>query len=186
MKAYRKEIFKSRFQEHYPRLCCIACGYVSDKEDAEDIVQELFISVWNKGLDEMEEKEFAAYMTTAVKNSCISFLRKRKDDVMSIEDYHQPTSCLTDDEEDADGKLPEEVLESVLAVLPPRCRDIFLMAKLQGMKYREIAESLNLSEKTIENQMTKAIKMLREYVATYGVALTAVVVIILSMIVNCE
>ena len=56
MKAYRKEIFKSRFQEHYPRLCCIACGYVSDKEDAEDIVQELFISVWNKGLDEMEEK----------------------------------------------------------------------------------------------------------------------------------
>lgn len=60
------------------------------------------------------------------------------------------------------------------------------MAKLQGMKYREIAESLNLSEKTIENQMTKAIKMLREYVATYGVALTAVVVIILSMIVNCE
>lgn len=186
MKAYRKEIFKSRFQEHYPRLCCIACGYVSDKEDAEDIVQELFISVWNKGLDEMEEKEFAAYMTTAVKNSCISFLRKRKDDVVSIEDYHQPTSCLTDDEEDADGKLPEEVLESVLAVLPPRCRDIFLMAKLQGMKYREIAESLNLSEKTIENQMTKAIKMLREYVATYGVALTAVVVIILSMIVNCE
>ena len=56
MKAYRKEIFKSRFQEHYPRLCCIACGYVSDREDAEDIVQELFISVWNKGLDEMEEK----------------------------------------------------------------------------------------------------------------------------------
>lgn len=186
MKAYRKEIFKSRFQEHYPRLCCIACGYVSDKEDAEDIVQELFISVWNKGLDEMEEKEFAAYMTTAVKNSCISFLRKRKDDVVSIEDYHQPASCLTDDEEDADGKSPEELLESVLAVLPPRCRDIFLMAKLQGMKYREIAESLNLSEKTIENQMTKAIKMLREYVATYGVALTAVVVIILSMIVNCE
>lgn len=80
-------------------------------------------------------------------NSCISFLRKRKDDVVSIEDYHQPASCLTDDEEDADGKSPEEVLESVLAVLPPRCRDIFLMAKLQGMKYREIAESLNLSEK---------------------------------------
>ena len=54
------------------------------------------------------------------------------------------------------------------------------------MKYRELEEGRNLSGKTIENQMTKAIKMLREYVATYGVALTAVVVIILSMIVNCE
>lgn len=96
MKAYRKEIFKSRFQEHYPRLCCIACGYVSDKEDAEDIVQELFISVWNKGLDEMEEKEFAAYMTTAVKNSCISFLRKRKDDVVSVDRGLSPAGKLPD------------------------------------------------------------------------------------------
>lgn len=93
MKAYRKEIFKSRFQEHYPRLCCIACGYVSDKEDAEDIVQELFISVWNKGLDSLSDQEFAAYMTTAVRNSCISFLRKRRDDVVSIEDYHQPQAA---------------------------------------------------------------------------------------------
>lgn len=60
------------------------------------------------------------------------------------------------------------------------------MAKLQGMKYREIAENLNLSEKTIENQMTKAIKMLRAYVAEHGLALATVVVIILSIIVNCE
>lgn len=186
MKAYRKEIFKSRFQEHYPRLCCIACGYVSDKEDAENIVQELFISVWNKGLDSLSDQEFAAYMTTAVRNSCISFLRKRRDDVVSIEDYHQPASCMADDDDEQDEKSPEEVLESALATLPPRCKDIFLMAKLQGMKYREIAENLNLSEKTIENQMTKAIKMLRAYVAKHGLALATVVVIILSIIVNCE
>lgn len=186
MKAYRKEIFKSRFQEHYPRLCCIAYGYVSDKEDAEDIVQELFISVWNKGLDNLSDQEFAAYMTTAVKNSCISFLRKRRDDVVSIEEYHQPASHMTDDDSDPEGKSPEEILEAVLAILPPKCRDIFLMAKLQGMKYREIAEKLNLSEKTIENQMTKAIKMLRTYVAEHGLTLATVVVIILSIIVYCE
>ena len=60
------------------------------------------------------------------------------------------------------------------------------MAKLQGMKYREIAEKLNLSEKTIENQMTKAIKMLRTYVAEHGLTLATVVVIILSIIVYCE
>ena len=93
---------------------------------------------------------------------------------------------MADDDGEQDGKSPEEVLESALATLPPRCKDIFLMAKLQGMKYREIAENLNLSEKTIENQMTKAIKMLRAYVAEHGLALATVVVIILSIIVNCE
>lgn len=67
MRADNKEIFKTRFQKHYPRLCNIAYGYVSDKEDSEDIVQELFVYVWNKGLDSMAEPEFAAYMTTAVK-----------------------------------------------------------------------------------------------------------------------
>lgn len=67
MRADRKDIFKSRFQEHYSRLCRIAYGYVSDQDDAEDIVQELFISVWNKRLDDMPEKEFAAYMTTSVR-----------------------------------------------------------------------------------------------------------------------
>lgn len=93
---------------------------------------------------------------------------------------------MTDDDSDPEGKSPEEVLEAVLAILPPKCRDIFLMAKLQGMKYREIAEKLNLSEKTIENQMTKAIKMLRAYVAEHGLTLATVVVIILSIIVYCE
>ena len=93
---------------------------------------------------------------------------------------------MTDDDSDTEGKSPEEVLEAVLAILPPKCRDIFLMAKLQGMKYREIAEKLNLSEKTIENQMTKAIKMLRTYVAEHGLTLATVVVIILSIIVYCE
>lgn len=77
MKTDRKEIFKSRFNEHYPRLCSIAYEYVSDADDSEDIVQELFINIWDKGKDALPDKEFAAYITTAVKNACISFLRKK-------------------------------------------------------------------------------------------------------------
>lgn len=101
MRADRKEIFKSRFQKHYSRLCNIAYGYVSDRDDSEDIVQELFISIWNKGLDSMPEAEFTAYVTTSVKNSCISFLRKRKEDVVSIEDYPFLAGDVTDDSPEA-------------------------------------------------------------------------------------
>lgn len=186
MKANRKDIFKARFQEHYSRLCCIAYGYVSDRDDAEDIVQELFISVWNKQLDAMPEKDFAAYLTTSVKNSCISFLRKRREDTVSIDEHPVSANCMLDDESDEEEKSPEDLLQSALAVLPPKCKEIFLLAKLQGLKYREIAGKLDVSEKTVENQMTKAIKLLRMYVAEHPSLLITVVAVILSIIINCE
>ena len=76
MKTDRKEIFKSRFNEHYPRLCSIAYEYVSDADDSEDIVQELFINIWDKGKDALPDKEFAAYITTAVKTLVTRFSEK--------------------------------------------------------------------------------------------------------------
>lgn len=175
MNANRKEQFKIRFETHYPRLCQIACGYVACREDAEDIVQELFVGIRNREADLMPEKDFAAYITTAVKNSCISFLRKKQDSTVSIDDHPAATSTL-----------PEELLNEALSQLPPKCREIFLMAKQKGMKYKEIAAALELSEKTIENQMTKAIKLLREFVSRHGSVLLIVAVIVLSVIANCE
>lgn len=184
MKVGRKELFKSRFQKHYPRLCCIAYGYVSDRDDSEDIVQELFVNIWDKELDGMPEHEFAAYITTAVRNRCISFLRKRSCDIESIDGRQigdeEPAVSGHDDGE----PTLEERLESALSTLPGRCREIFVMAKMHGMKYREIASSLDLSEKTVENQMTKAMKLLRRYVATNSFVMAALVTIILSIILN--
>lgn len=173
MNANRKEQFKIRFETHYPRLCQIAFGYVACREDAEDIVQELFVGIRNREADLMPEKDFAAYITTAVKNSCISFLRKKQDSTVSIDDHPAAASTLPDEEHDP-------------SALPPKCREIFLMAKQKGMKYKEIAAALELSEKTIENQMTKAIKLLREFVSRHGSVLLVVAVIVLSVIANCE
>ena len=86
MSTDRKELFKVRFEKHYPRLCSIAYGYVSDRDDSEDIVQETFIHIWDKGKDSLPEQDFIAYLTTAVKNRCITFLRRKKDDTVSIEE----------------------------------------------------------------------------------------------------
>lgn len=134
----------------------------------------------------MPEKEFAAYLTTSVKNSCISFLRKRREDTVSIEEHSASTSCMPDEATDEGEKSPEEILQSALATLPPKCKEIFLLSKLQGLKYREIAGKLSLSEKTVENQMTKAIKLLRVYVAEHSFLLITVVAVIVSIIINCE
>ena len=186
MEEDRKEIFKVRFLKHYPRLCRIAYGYVSDKDDSEDIVQELFINVWNKGKDALPENEFAAYMTVSIRNCCISFLRKKQEAYISIDDY--PTAAIDRPDETCEeneaAQSTENLLQKALAILPPKCKEVFLLAKLHGLKYREIAEKLNLSEKTIENQMTKAIKLLRTYVEEHKVLPIVVTVIVLSILAN--
>lgn len=186
MKANRRKQFKIRFETHYPRLCQIAYGYVACREDAEDIVQELFVSIWDREVDLLPEKDFAAYITTVVKNRCISFLRKKQDSTVSIDDHPAAASALPEEEHDPADPSPEELMNKALCQLPPKCREIFLMAKLEGMKYKEIAAALELSEKTVENQMSKAIRILREFVCCHGSVLLIVAVIVLSVIANCE
>lgn len=112
MRTDRKELFRVRFEQHYPRLCSIAYGYVSDYDESEDIVQELFIYIWDKGKDCLPEQELTAYLTTAVKNRCISFLRRKKEDTVSIEDYPLADHHLADETADSseNRRSPEEVL----------------------------------------------------------------------------
>lgn len=185
MNTERKEIFKSRFNEHYSRLCSIAYGYVSDADDSEDIVQELFISIWDKGKDSLPDKEFAAYITTAVKNACISFLRKKCSYTVSIEDNQSAGALIPDETSiDNDRKSPEEILDEALAILPPKCKEIFILSKLKGMKYKEIANHLSLSEKTVENQMGKAIKMLRKFASTCSFTISIIITLVISIIAN--
>lgn len=183
----RKERFKERFQQHYSRLCRLAYGYVGDCNECEDIVQELFINVWNKGKDDLPEREFALYMTMAVRNSCISFLRRKRTDMVSIDDHLEAAQATGLDFQPGEEEERHfaDVLDEALGVLPPRCREVLLLAKLEGLKYREIAARLEVSEKTVENQMVKAVKLLRAYVAEHGWATVAVVSVVLSIIAKC-
>ncbi len=166
METNRKVRFKQYFQQYYPVLCRIAHGYVADADDCEDIVQELFVSVWNRGKDEMPEEQLAAYLTSAVRNNCISFLRDRQRmETVSIDDrLAMPVDSSAEETAAADyGSM----LEKVLAAMPPKCRDVFMMSKMQKMKYKEIAAALDISEKTVENHIGKAFKMIRLYAATH-------------------
>lgn len=167
MSSDQKNIFKRRFHEYYQMLCRIAYGYIPNKDDCEDIVQETFISVWNNTKELLSEKEFRSYMEISVRNRCISYLRKQRLDTVSMEESEQAASlCYAADVEPSDSEeiSSEEKLQRILSILPPKCKEVFMMSKLQGLKYKEIAQELNISEKTVENQMGKAIRVLREFV----------------------
>ena len=177
---FNKNKFKERFDVYYPMLCRIAFGYIPDTHECEDIVQECFIAVWNNGKHELEEKEFLAYMVRAVKNNCISFLRKQNLNLVSLEDNqtHGEFSEIMDEE--SDDVSTDEKLNKILSVLPPKCKEIFLLSKLHGLKYQEIAIKQDISVKTVENQMGKALKLIREQLKT-GM-FTIVIVFILSLL----
>lgn len=164
----RKEEFKRSFEKYYPVLCNIAYRYLLDKETSEDIVQDTMLSVWQNKKDLLPESELVPYLKVSIRNNCISFLRKQTFEVLSIADelVSQKVCSLTEECEE-EGVASSEKIEHLLGVLPTKCSLVFRMNKLHGMKYREIAEELNISEKTVENQMGKAIRLLRDYVASH-------------------
>ena len=178
---FNKEKFKKRFDVYYPMLCRIAFGYIPDTSECEDIVQECFIAVWDNGKHELEEKEFLSYMVRAVKNNCISYLRKQNLNMVSLDDNqsHIALSEITDEE--TDDVSTDEQLDRILSVLPPKCKEIFLLSKLHGLKYQEIATKQNISVKTVENQMGKALKLIREQLAAGFLSLVFIFLLTLLM-----
>lgn len=141
------------FKKSYKPLCLYALHYLGgDLNSAEDVVQDCFVKLW-----EHEPKNQEAYLYTAVRNACIDILRKS-----TLNTDIEPSdleSIITDDEAKLRSQK-EARLWTAIDNLPEKCRRIFLMSKRDGMKYREIAEELCISEKTVEHQISKAMKRL--------------------------
>lgn len=163
MNIFRKTNFRKRFNEYYPYLCKIANEYVKIADVAEDIVQETFIAVWNRQKDSLPEKEFALYMARAVRNNCISYIKNQDNVTISFEDILDKDKffSITEDEM-TENTTHNNFIARILSDLPPKCRQIFLMSRMEGLHYREIAEELGISEKTVENQIAKALRILRK------------------------
>ncbi|MEI6139887.1 MAG: RNA polymerase sigma-70 factor [Mariniphaga sp.] len=167
MKSGKEYAFDFFFNYYYPGLCVYAQKLVSvPEQEAKDLVQEVFIKFWNDR--EKTEIRFSirSYLFVSVKNKCFDLHRKRTADLKVLEitkDFDIP-------EESFDTYVLSE-LESLfnksLEKLPERCREVFELSRFHGLKNREIAAKLNLSEKTIENQVTKALHILKEELKDY-------------------
>lgn len=146
------------FKEHYHPLCLYATHVVGDAVKAEDVVMECFVSFVGKVDSGWEPNNAKNYIYTMVKNACKDEM-KRTVHASSIDEIKN----LADND---DGDVMEECerearLWKAINELPEACRNIFLMCKRDGMKYKEIAETLGLSVKTVETQMRKAFSVLR-------------------------
>lgn len=138
---------------------------LSEQGQAEDVVQQLFVNLWEKRNTIEVDGSWKSYLLRSTHNSCLNHIKHEK-----IKAEHADHTLATEATSEQRDLLEEEEFKQKVKTsvrqLPPQCKKIFLMSRVQGKKYQQIADELNLSVKTIENQMGKALKMLREELKT--------------------
>lgn len=151
--------FEQNFKLHYKPLCLFAIRYTGDQMNAEDIVQQAFADVWEKIQGGTIIENLKAYLYRAVRNRSLTFVSNSYDTTTT--DEFPEIEDMSEEERihcaERDARLWEAIDR-----LPSKRKNIFLLSKRDGLKYQEIARELNLSVKTVENQMGKALKTLRE------------------------
>jgi RNA polymerase sigma-70 factor (ECF subfamily) len=138
---------------------------IKDSDDAEDIVQQAFFSLWQKKDSISIHTSARAYLYKTVYNASLDFLKHIRVKKKYEKDFPAP-DLYPVDRDNAEKELQEKI-RMAISDLPEACGRIFRMSKYDHLKYREIAGKLNISEKTVENQMSKALKLLREALQEY-------------------
>lgn len=154
------------FQRFQPMLVAYACQYLRSEEDAREAVQDVFMGVWNNREHLQLDESLKPYLYTATRNKALNYLNRRRLAAVSIEEAPVYASEGPKVEAVMEAEELKALIYDEVRRLPERCREIFLLSRREGLSNREIAERLSVSEKTVENQMTIALKRLRARV--YG------------------
>lgn len=171
--------FQKVFEQHYNALCNYALSFTKAPATSEDIVQEVFIRIWEKKKEMIHSETIRFYLFTAVRNNCLTYLQKeKKSATVALNENSVPEETTGVAEHNENSKDYKKHLRHAIAQLPPKCREVFLLSRLSQQSYKEIAESLDISVKTVENQIGKALKIIREYVKDQKVLLLAIAILI--------
>ncbi len=158
------------FQTYYPGLLNFAKKYVREKNAAEEIVDDLFIHLWEIRKKLQIRDSLEAYLFRSVYNRCISYIRNKNKQAnltseiaLSLDNklYSIPETSTSPLNQIINKELRDQ-LNQALNELPEKCREIFILSREYGLKYEEIAEKLNISKNTVKTQLKIALKRLRE------------------------
>ena len=159
--------FDTIFCEHYASLVRTADAMLHRRDLAEEIVQDVLLALWQRRATLVVEDSLRAYLFRATRNRALNHLRhaaierKAEPELSAVESPEAPApAVLVHEEIDA-------ALRQAVAALPPRCREVFELSRVHGLRYSEIASTLGISVKTVEAQMGKALRTLRELLAPW-------------------
>lgn len=163
--------FNQLFDKYYDYAFDVACLYCSF-HDAEEVISDVFAKLWTNRMQLEDISNFKSYLFISIKNQCLNYLRKKKIDTVSIENsfnYH--------DQKDMDPQYQIEMdeltaqVEDVIADLPPKCKEAFILVREEGLKYKEAAKKLAISENTLDVHLKKATRRILEVIRNYGLKL---------------
>jgi len=168
IKSGKETAYKQLFDDFYPQLSVFAKKYVQDLDVAKEIVQGIFVKLYEKRNSLTITKSIKSYLYQSVKNACLNYLKHIKIHQEHLEILNQQQKEYPDEWHDKmlETELQHKVFESI-SELPPKCSEIFTMSRTEGKSNSEIAEHLKISKRTVETQISKALKILREKLAPY-------------------
>ncbi|WP_353139613.1 RNA polymerase sigma-70 factor [Pseudopedobacter sp.] len=172
MQAIDKKSFETIFRSYYTILCNTAYRIVKDRDDAEDIVQHVFCLLWGQR-DSLEIRQSVlAYLSRSVINHSLNKVRAKGNQVKREDSFGLMTYSERNYTQDSiDLKELQKTVDKVINILPEACRLVFVLSRYEKLSYREIAEKLNISVKTVENHMVKALRHMRKYLSTVAFAI---------------
>ncbi|HRO07834.1 MAG TPA: RNA polymerase sigma-70 factor [Saprospiraceae bacterium] len=156
--------FKNLFNKHYRPLCNYANRILRDMDASEDVVQDVFLKLWNNSPAINITSNTESYIYTMVRNQALGVLRKSVSGSRFMNEMQQLSNHISlPDVEEAEIEKYQIIDNIYVSIrqLPPKCGEIFTLSKIKGLTYTQIADRLGISVKTVEGQMSKAFRLLR-------------------------
>lgn len=167
IQAGDERAYDSVFRTWYPVLVRVATALVRDPDAAEEVAQDVMVELWRRRHALDADVSLGGYLLRSVRNRALNQLRhlrvRRQSESEVIALYNAPVGA---DQPIVANELAAAARQA-LNELPPRCRQVFELSRVQGLKYAEIAVALDISQKTVEAQMGKALKIMRERLAAW-------------------
>lgn len=167
IKRADKKSFELLFRKYYAPLCVYARGYIKDEDDCEELVQGFFFKLWENKSKIDINSSVNSYLYSSIRNRCLNFIKHQK-----IRDEYQSNMQNSEriDNYNSSNFIEVDLIDKInkcIESLPNRRREIFILSREHGLKYKEIAEKLEISVKTVETQMGHALKDLRDKLKEY-------------------
>jgi RNA polymerase sigma-70 factor, Bacteroides expansion family 1 len=165
-----KKVIDEIFALYHIKIFRFSVSYLKNEDDAYDIVQEVFIKIWEARLSLKPDTNFDAFIFTIAKNAVMSLFRKRLSEQKYL-DYlsESAVSNAHDTEEQTDYIFLRQKYEQLVETLPVKRKEIFLLSRENGLSNKEIALRQGVSEKTVEDHITKALAYLKKQLSSYGI-----------------
>jgi RNA polymerase sigma-70 factor (ECF subfamily) len=163
-----EQAFEWLFRQYYEKLCQWAYHYLRDLDSSEEVVQDLYYNLWRNRTSMEFHVSVKSYLYKAVSNNCKMLIRKKgRRSAIEADLASQHTVSNTEPAELLELKEIRKAVNKTLEELPEKPAQIFRMSRYEGLKYREIAEKLSISIKTVEANMGKALKIFRKNLQEY-------------------